>query len=75
MENLDMAAGRVLNLYNWFQESDVTVWLDGGWCVDALLNFQTRKDDDLDIVLSHDDNLRLRQSLESSGYKEEKRKH
>ncbi len=47
-----MTSYKVLNLYNWFQENGITIWIDGGWCVDALLNFQTRKHDDLDIAIS-----------------------
>lgn len=68
-----MTSDKVLDLYKWFQSNDITVWIDGGWCVDALLGVQTRKHDDLDIAVSRADNKKLRELLESSGYKEEKR--
>lgn len=68
-----MTSDKVLDLYKWFQSNDITVWIDGGWCVDALLGVQTRKHDDLDIAVSRADNQKLRELLESSGYKEEKR--
>lgn len=68
-----MTSDKVLDLYEWFQSNDITVWIDGGWCVDALLGVQTRKHDDLDIAVSRADNKKLRELLESSGYKEEKR--
>jgi len=29
----------------------VEVWLDGGWAVDACLGAQTRRHDDVDIVI------------------------
>ena len=68
-----MTSDKVLNLYKWFKRNDITVWIDGGWCVDALLGVQTRKHDDLDIAVSRADNQKLRELLESNGYKEEKR--
>lgn len=73
MGNCNMTSYTVLNLYNWFQENGIRVWIDGGWYVDALLNFQTRKHDDLDIAISRKDNVKLRQLLENNGWKEEKR--
>ena len=73
MKSFNMTSDRVLDLYNWFKENDITIWIDGGWCIDALLNFQTREHDDLDIAISRKDALKLRPLLESSGYKEEKR--
>ncbi len=32
-------------------ELGITVWMDGGWGVDALLGTQTRPHRDLDIVI------------------------
>jgi lincosamide nucleotidyltransferase A/C/D/E len=34
-----------------FDELRITVWLDGGWGVDALLHEQTRPHRDLDIII------------------------
>lgn len=68
-----MTSDKVLDLYEWFQSNDITVWIDGGWCVDALLGVQTRKHDDLDIAVSRANNQKLRELLENNGYKEEKR--
>jgi len=73
MKNFEMTSDKVLSLYNWFQENGIAVWIDGGWCVDALSGIQTRKHDDLDIAVSLKDNIKLRKLLESSGWKEEKR--
>src|SRR5205823_5090049 len=68
-----MTSEEVLSLYKWFKENDIIVWIDGGWCVDALLGKQTREHPDLDIAVSRKDSHRLRDLLESKGYKEEKR--
>lgn len=66
---MKLMSDNVLNLYKWFQSNDITVWIDGGWCIDALLGVQTRKHDDLDIAVSRADNQKLRELLESNGYK------
>lgn len=68
-----MAAEDVLSLYNWLAENGITIWIDGGWCVDALLGEQTRRHSDLDIAVHRTNNARLRKLLESKGYKEVKR--
>ena len=68
-----MISKSVLDLYNRFTEKGITVWIDGGWCVDALLGVQTREHDDLDIAVHHKDNDTLRNLLENIGYHEEKR--
>lgn len=68
-----MNAEDVIWLYDELSKNDIQVWIDGGWCVDALLGNQTREHHDLDIAVSHKDNLKLRQLLESWGYSELKR--
>lgn len=68
-----MFAEDVLGIYNLFAKNDITVWVDGGWCVDALLETQTREHPDLDIAVHRKDNARLRKLLEDEGYAEERR--
>jgi len=68
-----MTADSVLDFYNWLQDNSITIWIDGGWCVDALVGRQTREHDDLDIAVHRNDNPALLVMLESSGYIEEKR--
>lgn len=63
-----MDAERVLDLLACFEASDVPVWLDGGWAVDALLEEQTRQHDDLDLVARLEDSRRLEESLAGLGY-------
>jgi lincosamide nucleotidyltransferase A/C/D/E len=45
-----MAAQEVVRLLDLLESAGVTVWLDGGWGVDALLEEQTREHDDLGLV-------------------------
>ena len=68
-----MTSDKVLGLYNRFRENGITVWIDGGWGVDALLGRQTREHADLDIAVHRKDNSKLRELLENIGYKEERR--
>ena len=70
---MNMTSDKVLDLYNRLKENGITVWIDGGWCVDALLGKQTRGHADLDIAVHRKDNAKLRQLLECYGYKEEGR--
>lgn len=41
----------------------ISVWIDGGWGVDALLGGQTRPHEDLDIVIPRSDSVLLRAEL------------
>jgi len=68
-----MTSQDVLGIYKWLEENGVAVWIDGGWCVDALLGMQTREHADLDIAVHRKKNAKLRQLLVSKGYREEKR--
>ena len=46
----------------------VTVWVDGGWGVDALLGAQTRDHGDLDLAVLASDAAALEGSLAARGY-------
>ena len=54
-----MKANDVVDLYRKLKDADVRVWVDGGWCVDALLGEHTREHSDLDLAVDcdHADNL------------------
>lgn len=58
-----MDAQRVLDLLADFADRDISVWLDGGWAVDALLGTQTRLHDDLDLVARRQDTARIIDAL------------
>ena len=51
-----------------FDELGIKVWIDGGWGVDALLDEQTRKHQDLDIIISWEDSAILTEALLARGF-------
>lgn len=65
-----MIATEVLSLHTELESLGITIWIDGGWGVDALLGQQTRSHKDLDIAVQHKDVPRLRHLLEARGYEE-----
>jgi lincosamide nucleotidyltransferase A/C/D/E len=65
-----MISADVVEFYTKMENLGITVWIEGGWGVDALLGKQTRLHNDLDIFIQQKDVLRLRSLLEMNGYKE-----
>src|SRR4051794_16193711 len=55
-----IGATDVLAFVDMMHNAAIDVWIDGGWCVDALIGEQTRDHDDLDIAvpLEHADAFR-----------------
>ena len=51
-----------------FDRLDISVWIHGGWGVDALLGGQTRVHEDLDIVIEEADAVALRAALLESDH-------
>jgi lincosamide nucleotidyltransferase A/C/D/E len=47
-----MSAADVVELVRLLERSHCSVWIDGGWGVDALLGQQTRQHADLDLALA-----------------------
>lgn len=66
-----MTPDDVLVIYNLLKKNKITIWIDGGWCVDALLGEQTREHPDLDIAVHHKDNAKLRELLVNKGFQEQ----
>lgn len=64
----EMTAQDVLRLLDLFDEEGLTVWVDGGWGIDALLREQTRAHSDLDVVVSADELPALRRVLSAEGF-------
>jgi len=65
-----MTAADVISLYTELENLKITVWVDGGWGVDALLGEQTRPHQDLDIAVQEGDVPRLRHLLQERGYRD-----
>lgn len=63
-----MTVDKVHWFLNLFDELGITVWIDGGWGVDALLGECTRKHQDLDIMLSWEDSAILTEALFARGF-------
>jgi lincosamide nucleotidyltransferase A/C/D/E len=63
-----MEADELVEIIDLLEQSGITVWLDGGWGVDALLGRQTRAHDDVDLVASLDEVPRLQEVLAGRGY-------
>ncbi len=67
-ENLPMTISQVHWFLNLFDELGITVWIDGGWGVDALLGEQTREHQDLDIIIPWEDSAILTEALFGRGF-------
>lgn len=65
-----MTAEVVTELYQTLADKGVTIWLDGGWGVDALLEKQTRLHGDLDLTIEKKNVEILDKLLQSRGYRE-----
>jgi lincosamide nucleotidyltransferase A/C/D/E len=63
-----MDAARVLDLLSHLNARGISVWLDGGWAIDALLGQQTRPHDDLDVVSRLEESGRIEAALAERGY-------
>jgi len=63
-----MAAARVVDLLDHLAARGIQAWLDGGWCIDALLETQTRTHDDLDLVCLLSDADKIESALGEFGY-------
>ena len=65
-----MNAYHVVDLYTSLGDAGITIWIDGGWAVDALLGKETRVHGDLDIAIEQRHVAQLRQLLTERGYKD-----
>lgn len=65
-----MTASDVVEIIQLLADNGISVHVDGGWGVDALLGEQTRPHADLDIAMQHRDVPKLRDLFESRGYRE-----
>ena len=63
-----MDAALVRKIYDELERRGVAIWIDGGWCVDALLGHQTRPHSDLDIAVETSSVPKLRSLLSEWGF-------
>jgi lincosamide nucleotidyltransferase A/C/D/E len=65
---LEMTAPALVELLRLFESAGISVWLDGGWGVDALLGEQTRRHKDVDIIPRVADVPKLQALLAERGF-------
>ena len=65
-----MTADVVIEIVKLLEQNEITVIIDGGWGVDALLGVQTRTHEDLDVAVLHKDVPKIRKLMEARGYHE-----
>lgn len=58
----------VVQIIEGLSEAGVKVWVDGGWCVDALIGRELREHGDLDIAVSRPNEKALWDLLSAQGY-------
>jgi len=63
-----MTAADVNKFYCDLEKSGISIWIDSGWGVDALLGKQTRLHADLDIAIEQKDLKKAVEMLEKQGY-------
>ena len=64
-----MGAEDALAIYNLLDSKGISIWLDGGWAVDAQLGAQTRRHNDIDIAIETSDVAKFLQVMHEQGYK------
>jgi lincosamide nucleotidyltransferase A/C/D/E len=63
-----VTAATVLEILSVLRCARIGVWIDGGWGVDALLGYQSRPHDDLDVVVALDHAPSLQEVLGRRGF-------
>lgn len=58
----------VIRFYALLESNGISVWIVGGWGIDALLGEHTRPHKDLDLLVRLDDVARLRETLSREGF-------
>lgn len=67
---MEFPAEAVVKFIQSLEQRGISIWIDGGWAVDALLEQQTRRHEDLDIVIQEKDLPLLSNLLQSLGYQD-----
>ncbi|MCU0652750.1 MAG: hypothetical protein MUD10_00630 [Candidatus Pacebacteria bacterium] len=58
----------VIEIVEILESAGVSVWLDGGWAVDALLGFQSREHNDLDVMIFDNEGKLTESALAEKGF-------
>ena len=65
---MDMSAEDVSAILDRLEGAGLTVWIDGGWAIDAVAARETRRHDDLDLVARFEEIPALERELAALGY-------
>src|SRR5947209_8748114 len=65
----EMTLEDVLELLDLAEALGVELWVDGGWGVDAALGDQTRKHDDLDVLIPREHEKAYADALRARGFR------
>jgi lincosamide nucleotidyltransferase A/C/D/E len=65
---MDMSAEEATAILDRLEGAGLTVWVDGGWAIDAVAGRQTRPHDDLDLVARLEEIPALERELAALGY-------
>lgn len=63
----EFSAEQVLALYNTLEDRGISIWIDGGWAVDALAGRQTRPHTDIDVAVEYKNLDHLKDFLKEQG--------
>jgi lincosamide nucleotidyltransferase A/C/D/E len=63
-----MSAADVLDVVSRLEAAGISLWLDGGWGVDALVGEETRPHSDLDVVVRLDQTDAAVEALSRAGF-------
>ena len=63
-----MTASDVVEIINALEGAGVEVWLDGGWAVDGLIGKETRRHEDLDVVVALNQTEAIKRALGEKGF-------
>ena len=64
-----MNTADVIEVLDALEAAGVTVWVDGGWGIDALLGGQTRPHDDLDLIIPVEDIAAVLRATQQFGFR------
>jgi lincosamide nucleotidyltransferase A/C/D/E len=64
-----LPAKDAVEILSLLKSQEIEVWVDGGWGVDALLGYQSRAHNDIDLVIRQSDVERLSAALATAGFR------
>ncbi len=65
---MEMSVDDAVAILDRLESAGLTVWVDGGWAIDAVAGRQTRPHDDLDLVTRLEEIPALERELAALGY-------